>query len=261
VKLAFLLYYCPDDEVLCSTCLAMSFLLPGSSDAGGMMRRLVELIRCVHAAAGCSALPSCKRGSRGRRGRQGTARVVRSALATVRAVVAADPVQTALGLQAGLLDALGGALAGGTRAARLDAIDTAAALAARGHGEAVIAAGIVPPVLALMESDVACRLRGLGLVRQLAWGTPAQIAALAQVRVVPPLLRLLRHFKEYDAVLRDVYGHQEATYNFDLLRAVVAVLARMLDGAQAAADGAQAVNAVAAQLDSEAADHLNAVRD
>ena len=142
---------------------------------------------------------------------------------------------------------------------QLDAIDTAAAVATKGHAQAVIESGLIPLILTLMDADVACRLRGLSLLRELAWGAPQQIAALGRFPVVPALCKMLRHFKEYDQVLREVYKHQEASYNFDLLRTVVGILSRLLDGAQSAAT-APGTNAVAAQLDMESVDHLQAVR-
>lgn len=44
-KLAYLLYYCPDEEILVNAVVALSYLVPGANDTGDLMKRFVELSR------------------------------------------------------------------------------------------------------------------------------------------------------------------------------------------------------------------------
>jgi hypothetical protein len=164
-------------------------------------------------------------------------------------------------LQHGLLPSLGVAMQSYSRAVRLDAMDVLALLAGKGHAQPVIECGALPAVLGVLDSDPAARSRALAFLKQLAWGTPGQIVQMAQAPIVPALCRLLRTFKEYDQVLKEVYQHQEASYNFELLRGIAHMMCKMLDGAQTAAEGVGAGgNVMAAQFDMESVDQLAAVR-
>lgn len=47
VKLVFLLCYCPDEDVLVHTAIALSYLLPGVNDAHDVLRKLAEMAAYV----------------------------------------------------------------------------------------------------------------------------------------------------------------------------------------------------------------------
>jgi len=48
VKLVFLLCYCPDEDVLVHTAIALSYLLPGVNDAHDVLRKLAEMAAYVY---------------------------------------------------------------------------------------------------------------------------------------------------------------------------------------------------------------------
>eukprot|EP00698_Gefionella_okellyi_P023788 TRINITY_DN8228_c0_g1_i1.p1 TRINITY_DN8228_c0_g1~~TRINITY_DN8228_c0_g1_i1.p1 ORF type:complete len:812 (+),score=202.64 TRINITY_DN8228_c0_g1_i1:192-2627(+) len=234
-KLVYLVMYCPDEDVVISSCIALSYLLPGVQNANDVLKRMVDLL--------ASPVP----------------RLQRAVLATCRAIVGCDDNQTNLLLQFGLMRSLIPALRSQSRQLRSDALSLCADLAGQSRVQALLETDILADVLLLLGSDEQCQSKALSVVKQISWGTPNQIALVANYNVVQVLAKLLSRFKVYDTVLRDVYNFKGASYNFNMLRDVVLCLTKLLDTAQSAADGSGVLNPIAAQWDHESVDYVSGV--